>query len=77
MVLMPSKPLGKVTEKHPIETNPALQLVWRTSSCSAVAFGTGVDEAQLSSAGVRTLGLFLPFVPLILLSFLLGHPVLG
>lgn len=44
MVLIPSKPFGKVTEKHPIETNPALQTVWRSWSCSAVVFGTGVDE---------------------------------
>lgn len=51
MVLVPSKPFGKVREKHPIETNPALQSVWRTSSCSAVAFGTGVDEARLSFCG--------------------------
>ena len=49
MALIPSKLFGKVIEKHPIETNPALQSVWRSSRCSAVVFGTGVDEAQLSS----------------------------
>lgn len=30
MVLIPSKPFGKVTEKHPMETNPALHSVWRS-----------------------------------------------
>lgn len=44
MVLIPSKPFGKVTEKHPMETNPALHSVWRSWSCSVVVFGTGVDE---------------------------------
>lgn len=56
MVLIPSKPFGKVIEKQPIETNPALQLVWRRSSCSTVVFGTGVDEAQLPFWGALYFG---------------------
>lgn len=49
MVLIPSKPFGKVIEKYPVETNPALLPVWRSSDCSTVLFGTGGDEAKLSS----------------------------
>lgn len=48
MVLVPSKPFGEVTEKHPTETNPALLSVWSSSACSTVVFGAALD-ARLSS----------------------------
>ena len=46
MVLIPSKPFGKVMEKHPTETKPAWRVVWRSLGSPTV-----VDEAQMSSQG--------------------------
>lgn len=50
---------GRVTGKHPIETNPALPSVWGSSACSPVLFGAALDDAQLPSSQ----GSFLEDVP--------------
>lgn len=77
MVLVPCKPFGKVPENHPVETNPALPSVRRSSACSTVLFGAALDDARLSSWGDHSWRMFLPLAPLILLLLPPGSPSLA